>query len=120
MTLAYHKDKVYVIYLTYNIKDSTKMQGETGKPSNNDHQQSSLNQIVDQGEQSVQRIQKSITICYMCPGVKSMQSTYWARHMTNFHNSQQGIHYADWWYKGEEKMMNYQVANNSMQSDQHH
>jgi hypothetical protein len=53
MTLAYHKDKVYVIYLTYNIKDSTKMQGEPGKPSNHDHQQSSLNQIVDQGEQSV-------------------------------------------------------------------
>ena len=52
MTLAYHKDKVYVIYLTYNIKDSTKMQGETGKPSNHDHQQSSLNQILHQGEQA--------------------------------------------------------------------
>ena len=52
MTLAYHKDKVYVTYLTYNIKDSTKMQGEPGKPSNHDHQQSSLNQILHQGEQA--------------------------------------------------------------------
>ena len=53
MTLAYHKDKVYVIYLTYNIKDSTKMQGEPGNPVNHDHHQSSSNQIVDQREQGV-------------------------------------------------------------------
>ena len=52
-TLTHHKDKVYVIYLTYNIKDSTKMQGEPGNPVNHDHHQSSSNQIVDQREQSV-------------------------------------------------------------------
>jgi hypothetical protein len=52
-TLTHHKDKVYVIYLTYNIKDSTKMQGEPGIPVNHDHHQSSSNQIVDQREQGV-------------------------------------------------------------------
>ena len=52
-TLTHHKDKVYVIYLTYNIKDSTKMQGEPGNPGNHDHHQSSSNQIVDRREQGV-------------------------------------------------------------------
>lgn len=58
-----------------------------------------------QGEQGNQGIQKSVTVCFRCPGKKEMSSKNWARHITNFHGGEQGVRYVHWCYKGEEAMV---------------
>ena len=47
------------------------MADQPGDPGNDDHEQPGQ-EVAGQGEQGVQRIQKGMTICYMCHGGNRM------------------------------------------------